>query len=360
MTVGPALGPVGKALEEGFAGGVAPALVALVLRGGVAVHRSAHGAARPDDLFDVASLTKVLATGSLAARLHAAGALDLDEPAGRWLAGFRGEKEAVTVRHLLAHTSGLPAWRRLPSAPGDPARAADLAEDAVARQPLEAPPGSRAVYSDLGFVALGRLLEHAAGAPLDLLADERVFAPLGLRRAFFLPEREPALAASRRAAHSFVPTVRRESGEVRAAAAHDQNAEALGGVAGHAGLFAAAGDVAALGQAWLEAFAAGTPFLPAAAARRFAARDPAPQSTRALAWDTPSSADSSLGSRLGRGARGAIGHLGFTGCSLWVDLEAGVVCALLASHCPRRGRQDAIRAFRARFHDAVAEALGIG
>ncbi|HEY7723695.1 MAG TPA: serine hydrolase, partial [Anaeromyxobacteraceae bacterium] len=224
----------------------------------------------------------------------------------------------------------------------------------------EGPPGARAVYSDLGFVALGRILEVAGGAPLDILADERVFAPLGLRRAFFLPEREPALAAARRATHCFVPTVRRESGEVRAAAVHDENAEALGGVAGHAGLFAAAGDVAALGQAWLEAFSAGTPFLPAAAARRFATRDPAPESSRALAWDTPAPAGSALGSRLGRGPRGAIGHLGFTGCSLWVDLDAEVVCALLASHCPRRGERDPIRSFRRRFHDAVAQALEIG
>jgi CubicO group peptidase (beta-lactamase class C family) len=357
VTLGPALGPVGKALEEGFAGGVAPALVALVLRGGVAVHRSAHGAAGPDDLFDVASLTKVLATGSLAARLHAAGALDLDAPASRWLTGFGGEKEAVTVRHLLAHASGLPAWRRLPGAPGDPARAAELAEDAVARQPLEAAPGSRAVYSDLGFVALGRLLEYAGGAPLDLLADERV-AP-GLRRAFFLPERSrpwrrpaaPRTPSSprfgARAGRSAPPPSTTRTPKRSAAS---QGTQAL----------AAAGDVAALGQAWLEAFTSATPDLPAAAARRFAARDPAPQSTRALAWDTPSPAGSSLGSRLGRGARGAIGHLGFTGCSLWVDLEAEVVCALLTSHCPRRGQQDAIRSFRARFHDAVAQALGIG
>jgi CubicO group peptidase (beta-lactamase class C family) len=167
------------------------------------------------------------------------------------------------------------------------------------------------------------------------------------------------VAAARRAEHGFVPTVVRETGEVREALVHDDNARALGGVAGHSGLFASAGDVAALGQAWLEAWARGSAFLPRDTARLFAARDAVPGSTRALAWDTPSPGGSAIGSRLGRGPAGAIGHLGFTGCSLWIDLDREVVCALLTSHCPRVGEVEVIRAFRRRFHDAVAEALGI-
>jgi len=360
----PALAPVLEVLEAGRAEGIAPALSAVVRAGGDLVHESAHGEAGsrplgPDCLFDVASLTKVMATGTLAARLAAGGALDLEAPAARWLPGFGGEKAGVTVRHLLAHASGLPAWRPL-HRPADahPEAAAMAVEAAIAAAPLESPPGARAVYSDLGFVALAMLLERLAGAPLDVLCDGHVFGPLGLGRTFFLPERAPRLAAGRRAAHLFAPTVVRETGEERRARVHDDNARALGGVAGHAGLFSTASDAAALGQAWLEALAGRSTFLPREVARAFAARDAAPGSTRALAWDTPSPEGSALGSRLGRGPRGAIGHLGFTGCSLWLDLDREVAAALLTNHCPRLGGQEPIRAYRRRFHDAVALALG--
>lgn len=359
------LAPVRRALEAGLREGVAPALAATVLRGGERVHGSAHGKAgdRPlaeGDLFDVASLTKVMATGTIAARLAAGGALDLAAPAGRWLPGFGADKARVTLRHLLSHSSGLPAWRPFHRpAECHPECSGMAMEAAIAAEPLQAAPGERAVYSDPGFIALGMALERIAGAPLDVLFEERVARPLSLSRALFLPGRVPRIAAARRAEHGFVPTVVRETGEVREALVHDDNARALGGVAGHSGLFASAGDVAALGQAWLEAWARGSAYLPRDTARLFAARDAAPGSTRALAWDTPSPEGSAIGSRLGRGPAGAIGHLGFTGCSLWIDLDREVVCALLTSHCPRVGEVEAIRAFRRRFHDAVAEALGI-
>jgi CubicO group peptidase (beta-lactamase class C family) len=232
-------------------------------------------------------------------------------------------------------------------------------EAALAAEPLEAPPGARALYSDLGFAALGMALERIAGAPLDVLCDREVLEPLGLRHTLFLPTRAPRLVAERCAAHRFVPTVVRETGEVRRGEVHDDNARALGGVAGHAGLFSTAADVAIFGQTWLDALAGRSAFLPATVAGAFAARDATPGSTRALAWDTPSPQGSALGDRLGRGGRGAIGHLAFTGCSLWIDLDREVVCALLTNHCPRRGEGDPIRLFRRRFHDAVAEGLGI-
>jgi len=357
---GPALGPVGAVLAEGLAAGVAPALAAVVRSAGREVHASVHGRCGDlplvgRDLFDVASLTKVMATGAVAARLAASGRLSLDAPAGRWLPGFAGEKGQITLRHLLAHTSGLPAWR-----PFFQGHAGEMPfEAAVAAEPLEAPPGARVVYSDLGFAALGMALERLAGAPLDVLCEREVLGPLGLQDTLFLPARAPRLVAERRAAHRFVPTVLRESGEVRRGEVHDENARALGGVAGHAGLFSTAADAAAFGQAWLDALAGRSAYLPTEVARAFAAHDPAPGSTRALAWDTPAKQGSALGGRLGRGERGAIGHLGFTGCSLWIDLDREIVCALLTNHCPRVGEGETIRLFRARFHDAVAEGLGI-
>ena len=360
----PALAPVAAVLEAGRAEGIAPALAAAVAAPGRLLHLSAHGRAGPrplavSDRFDVASLTKVMATGTLCARLVAEGALELDAPASRWLPGFRGDKAAVTLRHLLAHASGLPPWRPLHAAvpPGAPPAAAEAAlEAAIAAEPLLAPPGARAAYSDLGFIALGLALSRLGGAPLDRLCEERVFRPLGLGATLFPGGREGRERARREGA-AFVPTVVRETGEERVGEVHDQNARALAGVAGHAGLFSTAADVAGLGVAWLEALAGRSAVLPAATAALFAAPDGAPGGSRALAWDRPSGAAPAIGSRLGRGPRGAIGHLAFTGCSLWLDLDRGVACALLTNHCPRVGETADIRAFRRRFHDAVAEGV---
>jgi CubicO group peptidase (beta-lactamase class C family) len=391
------LAPVAGVLEAARGEGVAGALSAAVLSGGRVVHASCHGeletpGARPlrrDDLFDVASLTKVLATTTLAAQLADEGALRLDVPVAETLPGFEtAGKAAVTARHLLAHASGLPEWRpyferaaRDPVAgqaflpPGERARPAALVEaarhgraivrEAVLAEPLEAPPGARACYCDPGFIALGLLLEAIAGAPLAELAEARVFGPLGLASSGFLDGAEPTRVRAWAEGRAFVPTgfsaPRRE--RLRGVV-NDDNAWAMGGVAGHAGVFSTAADVAAFGQAWLESLSGvGGPVVPPAAAEQFARRDAAtPGSTRALGWDTPSGAAPSIGTRLGRGPRGAIGHLGYTGCSLWLDLDAGVVCALLTNHVHPSGKSDKprIRELRRRFHDAVAEALGIG
>ncbi len=385
---------VSAALEAGREEGIAPALSAVVLRGGRLAHASCHGevpapAPRPlreDDLFDVASLTKVLATTTLAAQLVAERGLDLDAPVAARLPAFaQAGKGEVTARHLLAHSSGLPAWRPyfeaaaadpvagaifLPAGQRPPAaalrepfrRARALVQAAVLREPLEAAPGSRARYCDPGFIALGLLVEAIAGAPLAGLAERRVFRPLGLGSTFYLDATDPAALAGH-PGRTFVPTgasaARRELSQGQV---NDDNAWALGGVGGHAGLFSTAREVAALGQAWLEALEGRPSPVPASVAAVFSRRDPTPGSERALGWDTPSRGASSLGHRLGRGPRGAIGHLGFTGTSLWIDLDAGLVCALLTNHVHPGGASDRprIRAFRQRFHDAVGEALGVG
>jgi serine-type D-Ala-D-Ala carboxypeptidase len=363
-----ALAPVSAALAAGLREGVAPGAAAVVLHRGAAVHASVHGLAqrlpepRPlgeGDLFDLASLTKVVATASLAALAVEGGALDLDAPAARWLPALElgGGKAGITLRHLLAHASGIAGWRPL-SARG---RGRDAVVAAAAAEPLEAAPGARAVYSDLGFIALGAVLEAAAGAPLDVLFDARVAGPLGLGDTFFLPARDPALAAARRATHRFAAARGTDERSVLCGEVDDDNAWAMGGVAGHAGLFGSARDVARHGQAWLDAVHGRSRWLGEATAAAFVARDAAtPGSERALGWDTPSREGSALGTRLGRGPRGAVGHLGFTGTSLWVDLDREVVCALLTNHVhPDGADRVKMRAFRARFHDAVAEALGI-
>jgi CubicO group peptidase (beta-lactamase class C family) len=390
--VTPRLPAIARVLDEGCAEGVAPALSAAVLRGGALVHASCHGelpvrGARPlrtDDLFDVASLTKVMATATLAAQLAEEGALALDAPAAERLPALAAAgKERVTARQLLAHCAGLAAWRpwferafRDPVAhaaflpPGErppfsalrPAfvRGRELVRDAVLTEPLEAEPGARALYSDAGFLALGFLLEEILGTPLAHAVEARVLLPLGLSSTFFVDGLDPERTLARTAGRAFAPTEacphRRE---VNQGTVNDDNAWAVGGAAGHAGLFSTATDVAALGHAWLEALRGRPSVVPAAAAAEFARRDATPGSTRALGWDTRSAEGSSLGTRLGRGRGGAIGHLGFTGTSLWIDVDAAVVVALLTNRVHPTRENERIRGFRPRFHDAVAEALGI-
>ncbi|HEY6106444.1 MAG TPA: serine hydrolase domain-containing protein, partial [Anaeromyxobacteraceae bacterium] len=215
-----ALGPVTEVLEAGRREGLAPGLSAVVLSRGRQVHRSAHGEAQveperrplpPDGRFDVASLTKVMATATLCATMVDRGEVGLDDRVARWLPGFeQGGKGEVALRHLLAHTAGLPAWRPyyedvkrdpvgraafLPAAERRPgplaealARGRRLVRQAVLAEPLGAPPGSRTLYSDPGFMALGWALEAAAGAPLDRLCRERIFGPLRLDATFFVDE----------------------------------------------------------------------------------------------------------------------------------------------------------------------------
>jgi CubicO group peptidase (beta-lactamase class C family) len=393
---GPVLAPVTALLEEARKQGVAPGLSTVVLAGGELVHSSVHGDARiePDrvaltsgQLFDVASLTKVMATTTLAALLEETGQLPLDSPVARFLPRFaRAGKEGVTLRHLLTHSSGLPRWRPYyEQAMGDPvarlafappaqrpperlaeafARGKLLVQEAVLSESLEAEPGTRAVYSDIGFMALGWVLERVCGEPLDWLCQEYIFGPLALLDTFFVDElalaRRGQSSSGARKGRIFVATERcKHRHEVNCGMVNDDNAWAMGGVAGHAGLFSTARDVAALGRVWLDALRGRGSILGQRTAAIFSTRDRTPGSTRALGWDTPSAEGSSLGKRFGRGPRGAIGHLAFTGCSLWIDVDSDVVVALLTNRCHPSRENELIREFRPKFHDAVAGALGI-
>jgi CubicO group peptidase (beta-lactamase class C family) len=368
-------------LAAGHAAGVVPAWDAVVLRDGRVVHASRGGAsAGTRDLFDVASLTKP-GTATVAALLVGEGRVGLDEPVARHLPRFvGGGRERVTVRQLLAHASGLPAWRPwYERAMADPlagqaflppgerprdlteafARGRRIVEESLWAEPLEAAPGTRALYGDPAFVALGLLVEAAGQAPLDRLFADRVAAPMGLHDTFFVGPGRLLVGLGPCAGRRFAPTEScAHRHEVNEGTVNDDNAWAMGGVAGHAGLFSTAGNVARLGQEWLLAMEGRGRILDAAIAREFARRDATPGSERALAWDTPS-AGSSLGSRLGRGPLGAIGHLGYTGCSLWIDRDRQLVCALLTNHVfPGGRRPKEILALRQAFHDAVAEATG--
>lgn len=392
---GPWLAPVHQALVQGCEEGSFPGGVCAIYQRGELLHLSCTGDAQQqparvpataDTVYDLASLTKVLATTMVVAVLLGRGALELDELVVKRIPAFaRGGKARVTVRDLLAHRSGLPAWRPyfrlavedpgsapLYSGARGPAaiqRARSLVSAAVLREQPERPPGEAAVYSDVGFIVLGMLLESLGGRTLDALAEDWVYRPLGLRSLHFRPlgarglptvplaatglRRPREAAPGQEALYSAGASERLVLGEV-----DDDNAFALGGVAGHAGLFGNAQDVARLGALILEELEGASRLAPAAVWQQLAARDTAtPGSTRALGFDTPSPEGSAAGNLLGKGPSGALRHTGFTGTSLWLDRDRALSVALLTNRVHPSRAREGIRAFRPGFHDAVARAI---
>jgi CubicO group peptidase (beta-lactamase class C family) len=306
----------------------------------------------PGTIFDLASLTKVLATTAAVMWLLDRRLLALDVPVTEWLPEFAdsdpsdARRSRVTLRMLLDHSSGLPGYVRLFETAND--RPTMIA--AALRQPLTADPGSRSEYSDIGFIVLGHLVEKIAGERLDTFCQREIFSHLGMSASSFCPD--PKLCASipptehdRRFRHRVI------QGEV-----HDENASVMGGVAGHAGLFSDALDPLRFATCILACGVtpSGGQLFSAQTIAQFAepARQPAGTS-RALGWDTPSTPSSS-GNFF---SRRSIGHLGFTGTSLWIDLDAAVAVTLLTNRTwPDRSNQ-AIRELRPRFHDAVRREL---
>lgn len=295
--------------------------------------------AEGDLAYDLASVTKVLAGATVAAALAQDGRLRLDDPVE-----LDGLDDRVTARHLLQHTSGLPAWAPLyeaaPSAWGtEEARRAVLA---AARRPSVTPPGAVEVYSDLGFLALLELLERKGGAPLDALFQRHVTGPLGLRDLRF--GGWPQAAATERC------PVR---GVVVEGTVHDLNCAAMGGISTHAGLFGTARAVAALGQAILDALTGDRTPLAADALRAFASAS-GPGSHR-LGFDGISEGYTSTGRHF---PPDTVGHLGYTGTSFWIVPSRRAVVVLLTNRVHPVVDPVAIREVRPRVHDAVAAALG--
>jgi CubicO group peptidase (beta-lactamase class C family) len=305
----------------------------------------------PATIYDLASVTKVVATTAAAMLLYDRGALDLDQPLGDILPGFivgvpsPRERCEVTFRTLLAHSSGLPAYARLFETNATPAALLQ----ACLRMPLELPPGTRAEYSDIGFILLGKALEVLTSEPLDHFCNREIFAPMGLATTRY----KPPLSWKETIPPTVNDTTLRQriiQGEV-----HDENCFVLGGVSGHAGLFSNVLDLLRFASCILpEGEAAGERLFSAKTVKTFASRQsPQPGSSRALGWDTPSGASSS-GSRF---SGNSIGHLGYTGTSLWIDLNQRLAVALLTNRTwPDRASQ-AIRAVRPAFHDAVLSVL---
>jgi CubicO group peptidase (beta-lactamase class C family) len=385
-------------LDEGVAAGVFPCAAAVVLRGGRPLFEGAAGGATLRTVFDLASLTKILATTAAFLALWRHGAVGPETPVGRVAPEAAVGRAGATVADLLAHRAGLPAFlplfapivRAMPEllAPDCPARVRAAARAEVVAQTLAVAPtaatGTRYEYSDLGFILIGEILSRVAGRPLDALVAERVARPLGLGVRFHrLSDRETWTPSAEGRADppgglAIAPTGRTrprepapgQDGLWEPLAAHpsppgevdDDNAWAMDGVAGHAGLFGSVVDVAAFGQAVLDDRAGAGRVAPPDRWALALERDTrTPGSTCALGFHTrvpgEPAGESSAGRLIGMEPHGAVGHIGFTGTSLWIDLGRGLVVALCTNRTAgARGRAEVrIREFRPRFHDAAVE-----
>jgi CubicO group peptidase (beta-lactamase class C family) len=329
----------------------------------------------PTTLFDLASLTKVLATTTMAMLLYERGLLDLDVPVAAVIPEFVSaaqtakdpHRQEVTLRMLLAHSSGLPAYEKLFLK----AHTKDELLRAAFTTPLTADPATRAEYSDIGFILLGAALERVAEELIDRFCQREIFGPLGMIHTTFNPPPESrknipptaneeeggAAPPARESVNSHLPSSVSQHprstfrGRIIQGEVQDENAFVLGGVAGHAGLFSTAEDVARFAHAMLHG---GRPILRPETIALFTRRESAPAGTsRALGWDTPSQPSQS-GKYLGPNS---FGHLGYTGTSLWIDPDRQLSITLLTNRTWPDCSSQAIKNVRPEFHDAVIEAM---
>jgi CubicO group peptidase (beta-lactamase class C family) len=356
--------------------GTIPGAVIYVGYQGQTMWQQAYGAAalvptwRPmqcDTVFDIASLTKVVATTSLALWAHHAGVCRLDDCLQRFYPVLTHSRlGAVTLRQLLAHGGGLAAWQPLYQQllPHDsirrdapPAsRRRQQAACLILRAPLDYTPGTRVVYSDLGFILLGSLLEMQCGQPLSTLFLDRVAQPLGLRHVAYRPLDQPSPLPAAPAAYAATEACPWR-GRVLVGEVHDENAWAMGGIAGHAGLFATAEALGQFAQALLDTAAGKSDWLPAPLLQASWQCQPLPAgNTRALGWDTPTPGHSTAGEYF---SSRSIGHLGFTGTSLWIDLERQVIVVLCTNRVHPSRQVTGIQRLRPAVHNLVMQALGV-
>ena len=292
-------------------------------------------------LWDLASLTKLVALTTTIATLVDDGRLSLDDTVRRWVPEWRvAGSEGITVRDLLTHRSGLPAFKLyFRQAIGrDTVRALVLAE------PLETAPRTKMVYSDIGAIVLGILVERVTAQSFDAAVQARVLAPLGMTETMFNP---PAALRGRIAATEMDPW----RGRLLIGEVHDENAFALGGVSSHAGLFSTANDMVRFARLWLGYGTVGDRrLITPATARTFATVVDSTFSSRAIGWDTPTG-DNSAGTRM---KRPAFGHTGFTGTSVWIDPTRNLFVLLLTNRVDPSRTRTGIAAVRIAVADAAA------
>ncbi|HWR54402.1 MAG TPA: exo-beta-N-acetylmuramidase NamZ domain-containing protein [Bryobacteraceae bacterium] len=341
-------------IKEAIQDDLIPGAVLIVGRGGRIVHRRAYGfrAVEPrrepmtvDTVFDIASLTKVVATTSAIAKLFEAGKLRLNDRVTQYLPEFQGGDSPITVRNLLTHFSGMrpdvdlkPVWSGYDTG----------VKLALADRPI-APPGSRMIYSDINFILLGEIVRRVSGKPLPDFVRENVFAPLGMRLTMF----QPPDALRRRIA----PT-ERVDGVMLRGIVHDPTTRYMNGIAGHAGVFSTADDLARFAQMMLDqGRRAGVRVFSPATIEKFTTPQTPPDQPvlRGLGWDMDSPFSGNRGELF---PIGSYGHTGFTGTSLWIDPVSKSYVILLANSVHPHVRP-AITSLRGRVSTVTAAAAGI-
>jgi CubicO group peptidase (beta-lactamase class C family) len=369
--------PVENAFNEAVAQGVFPGAVVLVCKDEQIVFEKAFGyrsllpqknPMQSDTIFDLASLTKPMATTVAIMLLVNEKKLRTDDKLTRIIPMFGVfGKSMTTFRHLLSHSSGLAAWRpyyeeiiksekagRINFVVSRAAKSYVL-EQIHRDKPLSSP-GTQALYSDLGFMVLAEAVETVSSSGLDRFCQERIFKPLGLRSTGFVDLTELRKRRLQPVEEMIAPTEncpwRKKilCGEV-----HDDNAYAMGGVCGHAGLFSSARDVHTFLLRMNRCLEGKDEFLPQAVLQEFLTKDSSvPNSTYALGWDTPSPVNSSSGTLF---SPRSVGHLGFTGCSMWWDIEKNCHVILLTNRVHPSRKNEKIRDFRPHVHDLIMKAL---
>jgi len=380
---------IDREFKQAVEDGAFPAAQLCVAKGGDVIYSASYGQARDDTCFDIASLTKPIATATLTTMLVHDGLLKLDDTVYQWLAGARlPAHRQMTVGQLLDHRSGLAAWqpfyRSLPMAlVGTEEGKHIMLEECYAEEPTGAP-GAKTLYSDIGYIMLGEIVEQAGGMRLDDLFAQRIARPLGIANTFFVRVDQAAVnTSSRRTTTSpdqHVPTPKhgaqsrsraRKAGEHRRFAptedcpwrdrvmhgeVHDQNAFALGGVAGHAGLFSTAQDVHRFALEIYRCYRGESKVIPSDPMRCELGepRQKPATETYCAGWNRPSRKNSSSGRSF---SPNSIGHLAYTGCSLWMDLQRDFWVVLLTNRVHPTSTNQKIAAFRPRIHDVIFEEL---
>jgi CubicO group peptidase (beta-lactamase class C family) len=307
-------------------------------------------ASRPVDegtMYDLASLTKAIATTSAVMKLADSGKIGLDDPVAKYIPRFdSGEKAAITIRHLLLHRGGFPPFRRLWLECPDAAAVIDT----IAATPLVAAPGDSTIYSDLGFITLGKIVEKVTGMTLDAFVKREFFIPLRMKNTTYVP---PESLRSR-CAPTEIDTAWRKS--LVQGTVHDENAAFIGGVSGNAGLFSTASDLAVFMQMLINRGAyAGRRYLGEKTVTEFIGRR-APAQERWLGWDMRSSRGSSAGALF---SPASFGHTGFTGTCIWADPTRNLVVIFLTNRVYPTRANLKIAGIRPAVNDAVMRALGV-
>ena len=313
---------------------------------------------KKDTIFDLASLTKVLATMPAMMWLIDHEKAELDQPLSEILTPIQHtDKEKITLRHLLSHTSGFADWKPfyLELQRHRPFERKRALRDLLVNEPLAYVPGTDFIYSDLGFMLLEWVIEELAGESLDQFVKSIIFNPLNLNRTFFYKNMEqPGFAKN-----EFAATERCAwRGHLLQGEVHDENASAVGGFSGHSGLFGTAEETFNIVNLLRTHYLGQRKdyFKPGTVKKFCRTQGLVNGCTRALGWDTPSSQGSSAGRYF---SPNSVGHLGFTGTSIWMDLEKDVIAILLTNRIHPTRENKKIRAFRPMIHDTVMEELGL-